>query len=115
MLLLEMAEVSEPASGLKCTEAVVLEASTRAKADQALKESIREVVGRIAAVEATRSELQTTLDKRVEALVTGSNINLTTLVELIAAYESADTNVLTKISAMQLALDALTARVDSLP
>ncbi len=109
--------MAEPAHspGLKCTEAVALEASTRAKADQTLKESIREVADRIAAVEATRSVLQTTLDGRVDALVKGSNINLTTLVELIAAYESADTNVLTKISSLQLALDALTARVDSLP
>jgi hypothetical protein len=104
--------------GLKCTEAITVEASARAKADQALAETIRiEVADRIAAVAETRLALQTALDEekvRVDALVAGSNINLTTLVELIAAYESADTNVISRISALQTSLDALTARLDSM-
>ena len=72
-----------------------------------------EVATRAAAVAALQSVVDTE-KARIDALLAGSAINLNTLVELVAAYEAADTNILSTIGTMQTALTTLTARVDEL-
>ena len=80
--------------------AVSSEASARASAIQA------ETTARVAAVQA--------VDDKVNAITEGSSVDLDTLIELVNAYQNADTEIINTITSLQTAQTALQAKVDEL-
>lgn len=72
------------------------EATARANADTTLQNNIN---------------IQTA---RIDAILAGSNVNLDTFLEVVNAYESADTNLLATVTQLQADLTTLTARIDEL-
>jgi hypothetical protein len=90
------------------------EASDRIGADIVLTDAITaEETSRISA----DTTLQSNIDVergRIDDLLSGSSVDLNTLVELVNAYSSADTSILNQVTSMQNQITALQATVDDL-
>ena len=94
--------------------AVSAEQLARSNADNSLSTNIgTERAERLAEVSVER--------ERINAMLSGSDINLDQLNELVTAYQSSDSNILlqigaitTSINGLQSSLTALTLRVDTL-
>lgn len=72
-----------------------------------------EATARAAAV-TTLTGLINTEKTRIDGILSGSTVNLDSLAELVSAYESADSSLLTTITNIQTQLTALQAVVDTL-
>ena len=103
--------------------AIGQEVQDRAAADSTLTGSInQEITDRISAVSlvsasvaaSARAAAVSAVDAKVEAITAGSSVDLDTLIEIVNAYQNADTNILTAIQTLQSSQSTLQTRLDSL-
>ena len=76
-----------------------------AAADSALSSSVNNRIdSEVSALESADTALQNSIDVekgRIDAMLSGSSVDLDTLIEIVDAYELADTNIISTITALQ--------------
>jgi phage host-nuclease inhibitor protein Gam len=88
-----------------------------AAADSALSSSVNNRMdSEVAALESADTTLQNNIDvekARIDAMLSGSSVDLDTLIEIVDAYELADTNIISSITTLQGDVTSLSGAVDA--
>jgi hypothetical protein len=108
---------SSIALGNEVARAQIAEGVNAAAIAQEVTDRSNAVSAEAAARDAADVVLQTNVDTekgRIDAMLAGSTVDLDQLAELVSAYESADTNILTTITTMQNTINTLTTNLAAL-
>jgi hypothetical protein len=90
------------------------EATTRAAADTTLQSNVDAEATTRAAADTTLQSNIDTEKSRIDSILAGSSVDLDSFLEVVNAYQNADTSILATIGAIQTQLSALQSQVDTL-